>query len=107
MAGDSHEFLEMISKHQTAVREERRAAMAALTAAETVSAGARIVVTGARMAAEAVEQLIEERDAAILAEAERREQHVLDDIVRAGRTARRRGAARSGNSPQGAAPGDV
>lgn len=80
---DAHQFLEMSAARLEVVRAERQAAGAELAAATTRSADARGVVVAARTAAEAVERLMSAREAANLAEAVRREQHVLDDIARA------------------------
>ena len=79
---DAHHFLEMSAIRLEVVRGDRLAAEQALTAAEACSAEARGVVTAAQTAAEAVEQLISERDVIERAEAAKREQHVLDDIAR-------------------------
>ncbi|MEA2737378.1 MAG: hypothetical protein QOH05_685 [Acetobacteraceae bacterium] len=84
----AHQFLEMAAMRLEAARAERRIVEADLLAASARSEAARGVVTTARTAAEAVGQLIRERDAAADAETIKREQHVLDDI------ARRLGAAR-------------
>jgi hypothetical protein len=90
---DAHQFVEISVFRQGAVRAERRTIAADLEAAEARSAEARGVVTAARAAAEAVGQLIAERQAAGQAEAARRDQHVLDDIARARLTMRRRAEA--------------
>jgi hypothetical protein len=85
---DSHQFLEMSAIRTEATRTERRTIAADLTVAGIRSEEARGVVSAARMAAEAVEQLIAERLAASQADAAKREQHVLDDIARARTTHR-------------------
>jgi flagellar biosynthesis chaperone FliJ len=79
---DAHHFVEMAAMRLAATRAERRIAAAELTAAVARSGVARGIVTAARTAAEAVEQLIEERAGAGRLETLRREQHVLDDIAR-------------------------
>jgi len=68
---------------------DRRAAVAALAAAESRTAEARAVLASARSGARVVEQLIEQRAAAARATAAEREQHALDDIARARRPTRR------------------
>jgi hypothetical protein len=87
------QFLEMAAMRQEYVRSERRTMEAEMVMVSTRSGEARDVVTAARSAAEAVEQLIDERAAATSAAAATREQHVLDDIAR-GRHARLAGPAR-------------
>lgn len=79
---DAHQFLEISAARLEVVRAERRAATAELAAAVARSADARSVVVAARTAAEGVERLMGEHEAANLTEAARREQHVLDDIAR-------------------------
>jgi len=90
---DAHQFLQMSSLRLEAVRAERQTVAADFAAATSRSAQARGVVTAARLAAEAVEQLLGEREAARRVESARREQHVQDDIARARLAARRRGEA--------------
>jgi flagellar biosynthesis chaperone FliJ len=80
---DAHQFLEMSATHLEVVRAERRTAAMALAAAALHSEEARGVVTAARTAAEAVEQLVSERETASRVEAAKREQHALDDMSRA------------------------
>jgi hypothetical protein len=80
---DAHRFLEMFANRQDVIQGERRILAADLAAAELETGEARGVVSAARTAAEAVEELIGEREAASQAEAAKREQHVLDDIARA------------------------
>ena len=87
---EAHQFLEMSAVRLGAARAERQTVAAELTAAAVRSAGARGVVTAARTAAEAVEQLIGEREATSQADAARREQHELDDIARARLVVRQR-----------------
>jgi hypothetical protein len=64
------------------VRVQRRAAVMGLTAAEQRTAVARAELAEARSAARAVERTIEDRKAVAQAEAEKRDQHVMDDITR-------------------------
>jgi hypothetical protein len=87
---DAHQFLEMSASRQESIRAERRILAADLAAAEVRSVEARGVVSASRTAAEAVEQLIGEREAAIQFESARREQHALDDIARARLAGRQR-----------------
>lgn len=79
---DSFQFREMAAMRLAATHAERQAIGAELMAAEDRSTQARGVVATERAAAEAVEQLIQQRDAAVLAETNRRDQHTLDDIAR-------------------------
>ena len=79
---DANQFLEMASIRAGAVRAERQAVAAEAVKVAIRSGEARGAVTAARMAAEAVEQLINETAAAARATAATREQHVLDDIAR-------------------------
>lgn len=88
---EARQFMEMAAIRLAATHAERQAILAELAAAEDRSARARDVATAERAAAEAVEQLIQQRKAADQAEADRREQHVLDDIARS--TVRRRRAS--------------
>jgi flagellar biosynthesis chaperone FliJ len=87
---DSHQFLEMSASRLEVVQAERQSLAADLTAAERGAAEARGVVSTARTAAEAVEELISQREAASQADATRREQHGLDDIARTRLTVRQR-----------------
>jgi hypothetical protein len=87
---DAHHFQEISASHLEAIRARRQTAAASLLAAESGSSEARGVVTAARAAAEAVEQLINERDAHNRAEADRQQQHAVDDIARSGRATRHR-----------------
>jgi hypothetical protein len=80
---DAHRFLEMFANRQDVIQAERRTLAADLAAAELETGEARSVVAAARTAAEAVDELIGEREAASQADAATREQHVLDDIARA------------------------
>jgi flagellar export protein FliJ len=64
------------------IRADRRASVAALVAAEGRTMAARAGLVAARSAARAVEQTIEERMAGVQAEAEKRDQHTMDDITR-------------------------
>jgi flagellar biosynthesis chaperone FliJ len=79
---DSHHYKEMAATRLAATHAERQAILAELAAAEDRSAQARRVVAAERASAEAVEQLIQERETAAQAEANRRDQHTLDDIAR-------------------------
>jgi hypothetical protein len=63
-------------------RAERLAAVASLASAEAQTATARAVVAAARSAARVVEYTIEERADVARAEAEKRDQHAMDDISR-------------------------
>ena len=87
---DGHVFLEMAALHQTTMQMRRQELEAELAAAMAGSAQARQVLAAARTAAEAVKQLIEQREAADRAETDRREQHVLDDVTRGRQVARYR-----------------
>jgi flagellar biosynthesis chaperone FliJ len=87
---DAHQFHEMAAARLQVVRAERLTAAAALEATASRSEAARGVVAEARTAAEAVEQLIGEREAANRAGIAAREQHTLDDIARARLAVRRR-----------------
>jgi pantoate kinase len=78
----AHQFIEMFARRTAAAEAERRAAVEALAAAQARSADARAAVVAARTAAEAVATLIAERSAAAEAEANRRDQHTLDDMTR-------------------------
>ena len=89
---ESHQFKETAAMRLAATHAERQAIRTNLAAAEDRSARARGVVAAERAAAEAVEQLIEEREAAARAETNRREQHILDDIARFAARRRRRSA---------------
>lgn len=89
---DGLQFHEMAAIRLVTMRAVRLALTAELAAAEGRSAVARTTVTAARAAAEAVEQLIEERQAASATEASRREQHALDDTTRTRHVGRRRAA---------------
>ena len=93
------QFLEMAAIRQGYVRVERRTVAADMVMVSTRSGEARDVVTAARSAAEAVEQLIGERAAASRAAAATREQHVLDDITR-GRHPRQAGPAGHATKPE-------
>jgi hypothetical protein len=86
----AHQFLEMSASRQESIDAERGVLAVDLAAAEVRSMEARGVVSAARMTAEAAEQLIGEREAAIRFESDRREQHVADDIARARLTGRPR-----------------
>jgi flagellar biosynthesis chaperone FliJ len=79
---EAHRFLEMFARRLRVREAERKAAAAALTAAQTRSDEARLFVVAARTAAEALDALIAEKAAAMQANTDRREQHALDDIAR-------------------------
>src|SRR5690349_18367039 len=64
------------------LRAEQQVSRMALADAERQTDKARACLASARMAAEAVDRLITERTTAARAEADRRAQHVLDDIAR-------------------------
>ena len=89
---EAPQFLDMFVRRVAATEAERRAAASALADAQAQSAAARAAVAEARAAAEAVETLIAERAAAEEIEANRRDQHALDDMTR-------------GRSPRTARPG--
>jgi len=89
----AHQFLEMSAIRLDVARANRRNAAAALAAAAARSAEARGVVTASQTAAEAVEQLLSEREAASKAAMATTEQHRLDDIARTRHAVRRRGEA--------------
>jgi uncharacterized membrane protein len=67
------------------LRTEQQGSRMVLADAERHTDEARGHLAGARLAAEAVDRLIAERAAAARAEADRRAQHVLDDIARTSR----------------------
>jgi flagellar biosynthesis chaperone FliJ len=75
-------FIDMFVLRSQAGATERHAAEAALTAARAAAAEARAALVAARMAAESVETLVEERADSAEADANRREQHALDDMAR-------------------------
>ena len=80
---DAHQFLEMFVRRSGMLEAERESAVAALTAARARSNVARARVVAAQTAAETVDSLIAEKAAAEQADANRREQHALDDMARA------------------------
>ncbi|WP_428531441.1 hypothetical protein [Rhodopila sp.] len=82
---DGHQFQEMAAIRSAVAREERGAAALHLAEAITASEQARVVLTAARTAAEAVDQLIAERATASQADVVRLAQHELDDIARPAR----------------------
>ena len=83
MAGEEGcRFVEMFVLRQGTEQAARSAAEVDLVSARVRSAEARAVLVSARTAAEAVAKLIAERVAAEQAAADRREQHVLDDLAR-------------------------
>jgi hypothetical protein len=87
---DAHRFLEMFASRQEVIQAERRTMAADLAAAGVHAGEARGVVSAARTAAQAVEELIEEREAASQADAAKREQIALDDMARARLAVRQR-----------------
>jgi flagellar biosynthesis chaperone FliJ len=91
---ESHQFLEMFLRRSGVAEAERVSAEAALTAARARSDAARIAVVAAQTAAEAVETLIAERALSDEEDANRREQHTLDDMARTRFNPADRGAAR-------------
>lgn len=100
---DGYRFLNMFAARQTSVRNLRRTADADLVTLRSRCDAARAAVAAARATAEAVGQLIDERAAIERAEAAKRDQHVLDDIVRFNR----RGKPGRADRPAGAVwPGE-
>jgi hypothetical protein len=79
---EAHRFQEMFMLRQRTVEAERQAAEGELAAVRIRTAAARAAVVEARTAAEAVETLMTDRQAAAGLEAARREQHTLDDMAR-------------------------
>ena len=79
---EPHQFLDMFVRRSGVAEAERVSAEAALTAARARSKAARIAVVAAQTAAEAVETLIAERALSDEEDANRREQHALDDMTR-------------------------
>jgi hypothetical protein len=80
--------MEVFAHWSVRVSAERLGAVAALADGEAQSAAARAVLASARSAARAVERTIEERTAVARAEAEKRDQHAMDDITRGRHIAR-------------------
>ncbi len=80
---------DMVAAWLRRMRLQRSAAGVALTEAERQTAAARAELAAARSAARSVERLIEERTMLAREEADRQEQHALDDIARGGLAARR------------------
>jgi flagellar export protein FliJ len=78
---EAYLFADTFARSRQARAEARRLAEANLAAAEAVSAQARAGLTAARTAAEAVDLLIDERARVVEANAQKREQHALDDIA--------------------------
>jgi VIT1/CCC1 family predicted Fe2+/Mn2+ transporter len=91
---EPHQFLEMFVRRSGVAEAERLSAEAALTAARARSEAARIAVVAAQTAAEAVETLIAARALSDEEDANRREQHALDDMTRTRFNPADRGAAR-------------
>jgi flagellar biosynthesis chaperone FliJ len=80
---EAHRFIDMFALHLQASATERRTAEVALMAARAAAAEARAALVAVRTAAESVETLITERADAAEADADRDEQHALDDMARA------------------------
>jgi flagellar biosynthesis chaperone FliJ len=80
---EAHRFIDMFVLHSQTSATERYAVEAALMAAREAAADARAALVAARTAAESVETLITERADADEVDADRREQHALDDMARA------------------------
>jgi hypothetical protein len=93
--------MEVFARWSERVGAERLGAAAALADGEAQSAAARAVLASARSAARAVERTIEERTAVALAEAEKRDQHAMDDITRGRHITR--GRREDGYEPQATA----
>ena len=91
---EAHQFLEMFLRRSGVAEAERVSAEAAVTAARARSDAARIAVVTAKTAAEAVETLIAERTLSDEKDANRREQHGLDDMARTRFNPADRGALR-------------
>ncbi len=79
---EAHLFTDIFVLRVQTSASERQAAMAALAAAQDVTADARAALVAARTAAEAVETLMTERADAAKAAANQQEQHTLDDMAR-------------------------
>jgi hypothetical protein len=92
--GEPHQFLEMFLRRSGVAEAERVSAEAALAAARARSDAARIAVVAAKTAAEVVETLIADRASSDEEDANRREQHALDDMARTRFNPPDRGAAR-------------
>jgi len=81
--------VEMLAAWLQRMRPRRAAAHHMLSTAAAQTAAARAELAAARSAARAVERLLEERAAAAQVEAEKREQHALDDVARTRHVAQR------------------
>ncbi len=79
---EAHRFIDMFALRVQSGTVERQAIEAALQVATEAAAEARAALVAARTAAESVQTLIDERAKAAAAEADRREQHALDDMAR-------------------------
>jgi flagellar biosynthesis chaperone FliJ len=75
-------FYDIFMATRQHLRAEQQVTRTALADAGRQADEARIRLASARLAAEAVERLIAERTSIARAEADRRAQHVLDDIAR-------------------------
>jgi flagellar export protein FliJ len=78
-AGDAE--VEAFSAWLRRIRPKQHAAYAAGDHAEAETARARIVLAAARAAVQAAEEMLEKQAAARQAEAERKEQHALDEVA--------------------------
>ena len=90
--------MEVFALWSERVAAERLGAAAALAYGESQTVAARAVLASARSAARAVERTIEERAALARAEAEKRDQHAMDDITRGRRITP--GPREDGDEPQ-------
>jgi flagellar export protein FliJ len=79
---EAHQFIDMFTLRLQVGAAERDAAETALSAVRAAAGEARSALVAARMAAESVETLVAERADAAEADANRREQHALDDMAR-------------------------
>ena len=80
---EQHRGADTVAAWLGRIRATRLQAVAVLATAEIQTAAARAVLLAARSAAQAVQRTIAEREVAARAEAEKRDQHTLDDITRA------------------------
>ena len=101
---DGYRFLNMFAVRSDSIRTHRRTADATLVTVISRCDVARAAVAATRAAAEAVGQVIDERAAIERAEAAKREQHVLDDIVRFNRRGKPGWADRPGEGRQATTP---
>jgi flagellar export protein FliJ len=89
-AGDAE--VEAFSAWLRRIRPKQHAAYAAGDHAEAETARARIVLAAARAAVQAAEEMLEKQAAARQAEAERKEQHALDEVAQRSGTVKERNA---------------